>query len=148
MRLAEVTSAEAGWFQEALVPHGDAPRFFEVGDDNKHRSDRTPPNAHGGPRGNLFFEKPGDYGALRLETIIHQAAAWRLHDEFGWPPAHLVIESPDIVGDCKQRLRREALDILLLEEPCNPRQGISLVFADSPPGHLPALVTGCAHWAP
>jgi hypothetical protein len=60
-----------------------------------------------------------DYATLRLETIVHQAAAWRLHDEFGWPLSHLVVESPDVVDEQgRSLLRREALDILLLEEAC------------------------------
>ena len=119
VRLDDVTKREAGWFLDALIPHGDEPQLFTVEDDNKHLSDRIPPNAGGAPRGNVFFEKPGEYGTLRLETIIHQAATWRLHNEFGWPRAHLVVESPDLVDvQGGLLLRREALDVLLLEEPC------------------------------
>jgi hypothetical protein len=80
-RLADVSSREAAWFLEAIALHGDEPPLYRVQDDNKHPSRRIPPNAGGGPRGNVFFEKPGPYGSLRLETIVHQAAAWRLHDE-------------------------------------------------------------------
>lgn len=118
-RLDDVTPHEAVWFLEALAADGTEPPLCSVGEDNKHRSTRTPPNADGGPRGNVFFEKPGDFATLRLETVIHQAAVWRLHAQFGWPLSHLVIESPDIVDDDQALLlRREALDILLLEEPC------------------------------
>jgi len=119
VRLEEVSPREAAWFLEALVPHGDEPPLFMVEDNNKHPSARIPPNAGGLPRGNVFFEKPGDYGALRLETIVHQAATWRLHSEFGWPLSHLIVESPDITDEhWSPLLRREALDVLLLETAC------------------------------
>jgi hypothetical protein len=79
----------------------------------------VPPERNGSPRGNVFFEKSGQRCSLRLETIVHQAATWRLRDEFEWPRSHLIIESPDIVVDGQSPLlRREALDILVLEEPC------------------------------
>ena len=119
VRLEDVTPDEAAWFLEALVPHGGDPPLCEVEDDNKHRSDRTPPNADGAPWGNTFFERTGGHCSLRLETIVDQAAMWRLHDGFGWPRDHLVAESPDVVDDDQTPLLpREALDILLLENAC------------------------------
>jgi hypothetical protein len=118
-RLGEVTPREAEWFLHAVTRHGAEPPLFTIDDANKHRSDRYPPNASGSPRGNVFFEKAGETCSLRLETIVHQAATWRLHTEFGWPRDHLVIESPDVAEeDGKPLLRREALDILVLEDPC------------------------------
>ena len=69
----------------------------------------------GSPRGYLFFEEPG---RLRLETIVGWAAIARLRYEFGWPREHLVSESPTLLEDGHEVLRYEALDTLLLEEPC------------------------------
>ena len=116
--LEGLTPHEAEWFIESLSAHGSEPALFSVEDNNKNPSDRVPPNADGRPRGNVFFERHGDSGYLRLETIIHLAATWRLRDEFKWPLAHLVVESPDVVEDGRTVLRREALDILLLENAC------------------------------
>jgi len=118
-RLDELTPREAEWFLESVTPHGSERALFRVEDDNKHRSHRYPPTKSGEQRGSVFFEKSGEKCSLRLETIVHQAAAWRLHSEFGWPLDYLVVESPDIVaGDQNPPLRREALDILVLESAC------------------------------
>ena len=112
----EVTPREAGYFLASVTANGAEPPLFQVDDERKMRSDRFPPRRDGSPRGYLFFEEPG---RLRLETIVHIAAAARLRDEFGWPREHLVFESPDVVDDGGQRLlHHDALDILLLEEPC------------------------------
>jgi hypothetical protein len=116
VRLADVTQREAEWFMAAVTSTIGAP-LFRIQDDNKHVSDRYPPNASGAPRGNVFFEKSGDKCSLRLETIVHQAATWRLHGEFDWPLSRLIVESPDVVKDGRVVLRREALDILALEAP-------------------------------
>ena len=117
-RLEDVTPREAEWFLEAVIAHESEPPLFRIEDDNKHRSLRDPPNRSGAPKGSVFFEKSGDRCSLRLETIVHQAAVWRLHDEFGWPLDHLVVESPDILDERQAPLlRREALDILVLEAP-------------------------------
>ena len=58
-------------------------------------------------------------GGLRLETIVHYSAMARLQHEFGWPREHLVCESPSLVVDGHEVLHQDALDILLLEEPCS-----------------------------
>jgi hypothetical protein len=113
---AQVTANEAAYFLASVAIRGPEPPLFIVDDDRKVRSDRYPPKADGAPRGFHFFEEPG---RLRLETIVHMAAMARLHDDFGWPREHLIIGSPDVVGqDGSSVLRREALDILLLENAC------------------------------
>jgi hypothetical protein len=113
---SEVTASEAEYFLASVATGGLQSPLFEVDDDRKLRSDRYLPNAGGAPRGGLFFE---EFGRLRLETIVHMAAIARLRDEFGWPRSHLIVESPDVVDeDGRNVLRREALDILLLEKPC------------------------------
>ena len=111
----EVTPSEAAYFLASVTTRGDEPPLLVVDDDRKERSDRYPRLTDGGPRGYLFFEEPG---RLRLETIVGWAAVARLRDEFGWPREHLVCESPTLVKDGQEVLRYEALDILLLEEPC------------------------------
>lgn len=112
----EVTPGEAGYFMASVTANGTEPPLIQVDDERKMRSDRFPPRRDGSPRGYLFFEEPG---RLRLETIVHIAAAARLRDEFGWPREHLVFESPEVVDDGGKRLvHHDALDILLLEEPC------------------------------
>jgi hypothetical protein len=113
--LTLLTSPEATDFVDSVQPGKEEQPLFKVEDDNRHRSDRYPPNAGGGPRRNVFFEEGA---TLRLETIVHQAATWRLNKGFGWPRSHLVIESPDVVDEDGPVLTREALDILALKEPC------------------------------
>ena len=118
--LAEaITAGEAVYFL-ASVGGSDRP-LFVVQDDNKVRSDRYPVVASGDPRGYTFFERSGSsMGGLRLETIVHWSAMARLRDEFRWPREHLVCESPRLVDqDGRQVLHQDALDILLLEEPCS-----------------------------
>jgi len=112
---AEVTSSEAAYFLASVITHGDEPPLLVVDGDSKERSDRYPRLTDGSPRGYLFFESPG---RLRLETIVHWAALARLRNEFGWPREHLVCESPSLLENGREVLRYEALDILLLEEPC------------------------------
>src|SRR6266700_4101313 len=110
----EVTPREAAYFLAAVRANGAEPPLFRVDDERKMRSDRFPPRRDGSPRGYLFFEEPG---RLRLETIVHIAAAARLRDEFGWPREHLVFESQEVVDDSGKRLlHQDALDILLLAE--------------------------------
>ena len=58
----------------------------------------------------MFFEEPG---RLRLETIVHLAAAARLRDDFGWPREHFIFESPEVVDGLSRLLHQDALDILL-----------------------------------
>jgi hypothetical protein len=43
--LEEVTPNEAVWFIAAVNPHDGEPPLFTIADDNKHLSDRYPPNA-------------------------------------------------------------------------------------------------------
>lgn len=112
---AEVTPREATDFLAAVTSHGDEPPLLVVDDDRKERSDRYPRLSDGSPRGSLFFEKPG---RLSPETIVGWAAIARLRYEFGWPREHLVSESPTMLQDGHEVLRYEALDTLLLEEPC------------------------------
>lgn len=112
----EVTRGEATYFLAAVTANGAEPSLFQVDDERKMRSDRFPPRSDGSPRGYHFFEAPG---RLRLETIVHIAAAARLRDRFGWPREHLVFESPDVVdGGGTRLLHQDALDILVLEEAC------------------------------
>jgi hypothetical protein len=111
----EVTPSEAADFLAVVTRHGDEPPLLVVDDDRRERSDRYPPLSDGSPRGSLFFEQPG---RLRLETIVGWAAIARLRYEFGWPREHLVSESPTLLEDGHKVLRYEALDTLLLEEPC------------------------------
>ena len=112
----EVTIEEAAYFMASVTPNGTESPLIQVDDERKMRSDRFPPRRDGSPRGYLFFEEPG---RLRLETIVHIAAAARLRDEFGWPREHLVFESPEVVDDGGKRLlHQDAFDILLLDEPC------------------------------
>jgi len=103
--LDAVTRPEAEWFLEAVIPHRHEPALFTVEDNNKYLSVRYPPNAGDTPRGNVFFEKSpsGNWCVLRLETIVHQGATWRLHDEFRWPLSHLSSSRPMCstpVGTC------------------------------------------------
>lgn len=113
---AEVTPSEARHFLASLAPGGRGPALLQVDDERKMRSDRFPPKRDGSARGYNFFDNPG---RLRLETIVHFAAAARLRDEFGWPDEHLVFESPTVVDYGGSRvLHQDALDILLLEKPC------------------------------
>jgi hypothetical protein len=113
---AEVTAAEARHFLASFAPIGSGPALLQVDDERKMRSGRFPPKRDGSSRGYNFFEHPG---RLRLETIVHFAAAARLRDEFGWPEEHLVLESPIVVDRGGSRvLHQDALDILLLERPC------------------------------
>jgi hypothetical protein len=113
----QVTSREAEWFMASIAPRGAEPPLIEIDDDRFSRSYRTPPRADGLPTVGHFFESPG---RLRLEEIAHMAAMARLRDEFGWPPEHLVCESPTVVGDDGLPvLSGGALDILLLEQPCS-----------------------------
>lgn len=124
----EVTSREAEYFLASVTANASEPPLFQVDDERKMRSDRFPPRRDGSPRGYNFFEEPG---RLRLETIVHIAAAARLRAEFGWPREHLVFESPDVVdGDRTRLLHHDALDILLLEEPC-PQLGSKMTPAAS-----------------
>ena len=119
VRIAELTSREAEWFLASVTPHDDNRPLFKVEDNNNVPSDRCPPNADGTLRRGAFFEKYGSVCILRLETIVHTAATWRLHDEFGWPIEHLIVESPDVVDkDGHKVILREALDILALDRPC------------------------------
>jgi hypothetical protein len=119
VRLDDVTPREAMWFLNSVAAQGHEPPLFIVEDDNKDRCDRCPPNVGGAPRGGVFFERSGDYCTLRLETIVHQAATWRLRSEFGWPRDHLVVESPDVVDAHGRKVaNREWADILALETPC------------------------------
>lgn len=112
---AETTPSEARHFLASLVPSGGRPALVQVDDERKMRSNRFPPKRDGSPRGYNFFEHPG---RLRLETIVHFAAAARLRDEFGWPDDHLVLESPTLVEDDGTKvLHQDAVDILLLEKP-------------------------------
>jgi hypothetical protein len=111
----EVTASEAGYFLASVATEGLERPLFNVDDDRKLRSDRSPPRADGAPRGFFFFEGPG---RVRLETIVHMAAMARLEHNFGWPREHMIFESPDLLKDGRVVLRREALDILLLEAPC------------------------------
>lgn len=114
----DVTPREAQWFLDSVSTDGQDPPLYTVEDDGRVLSPRTPPNVDGGPRGNVFFE---ERGRLRLETIVHMGATARFRDEFGWPSEHLVVESPDVVDDAGRAiLRREALDIVVLEQPCSP----------------------------
>lgn len=114
----EITPSEARDFLAALAPSGSRPALLQVDDGRKMRSDRFPPKRDGSRRAYNFFEHPG---RLRLETIVHFAAAARLRDEFGWPDEQLVFESPTLVDDCGTRvLHQDALDILLLDKP-HPR---------------------------
>jgi hypothetical protein len=119
VRLDEVTPNEAAWFMESVTRHDGEQPLFKIEDNNKVLSFRDPPNVGGGPRGGTFFVKSYGKCSLLLETIVHQAATWRLHSEFRWPREHLIVESP-AVGDTGSPpvLTREALDILALEEPC------------------------------
>jgi hypothetical protein len=112
---AEVTPREAADFLAAVTSHVDEPPLLVVDDDRKERSDRYPRLSDGSPRGYLFFEEPG---RLSSETIVGWAAIARLRYKFGWPREHLVSESPTLLEDGHEVLRYEALDILLLEEPC------------------------------
>jgi hypothetical protein len=119
-----ITPGEAASFLASVAASGSEPPLFVVQDDNKVLSDRCPALGKGGPRGYVFFENSGhSMGGLRLETIVHMAAMARLRDEFGWPREHLVGESPSLVEDGRVVLRYDALDILLLEEPCAEPQG-------------------------
>lgn len=142
--LDELTRPEAEWFLEAVVPHGREPALFTVEDNNKHLSVRHPPNVGGAPKGNVFFEKSlsGNWCALRLETIIHQGATWRLHDEFRWPLSHLIVESPDVFDAGRDVLRREALDILALEKPCEELPSKMKLAAVRPRVGVEAKATG------
>lgn len=112
----EVTATEARYFLAAVAPQGEEPPLLVVDKDRKERSDRYPRLADGSARGYLFFEEPGQ---VRLETIVSWAAMARLQDEFGWPREHIVIESPSLTDEHgRVAVRYEALDILLLEQPC------------------------------
>jgi hypothetical protein len=127
--LAEaITPSEAASFLASVATDaGSEPPLQFVHDNNKVESDRSPILAGGDPRGYVFFEKSGpSMGGLRLETIVHMAAMARLRDEFGWPRERLVCESPSLVEDGRVALTYDALDILLLEEPCA-----------EPPGKMP-----------
>jgi hypothetical protein len=110
-----VTPREAADFLAAVTSHGDEPPLLIVDDDRKERSDRYPRLSDGSPRGSNFFEEPG---RLSPETIVGWAAIARLRSEFGWPREHLVSESPTMLEDGDEVLESEALDTLLLEEPC------------------------------
>lgn len=114
----DVTPGEAELFLAAVGS------WLEIDDDRKKRSDRFPPLQNGSPRGYNFFESRGDKtgrGRIRLESIPHIAAAQRLHAEFGWPLEHTVLESPKVVDSSgEEELNQDALDILLLEESCDP----------------------------
>jgi hypothetical protein len=129
--LAEaITPGEAASFLASVAASGSEPPLFVVQDNNKVRSDRCPAVGKGRPRGYVFFENSGrSMGGLRLETIVHMAAIARLRDEFGWPREHLVCESPSLVEDAREVLRYDALDILLLEEPCAELEGTMTVTA-------------------
>lgn len=131
----EVTPKEAEFFLAAVTANGGEPPLFRVDDERTMRSDRYPPRDDGTPAGYLFFEEPG---RLRLETIVHIAAAARLRDEFGWPRDHLVFGMPEVLYERAElglpglpevvhergehlhllHLQRDALDMLLLEVPC------------------------------
>jgi hypothetical protein len=111
----ELSATEACYFLAAVSARdGEAP-LLVVDEDRHERSDRYPRLADGRVRGYNFFESPG---RLRLETLVHWAAAARLRDEFRWPREHLVLESPAITNDGLVVLKQDALDILLLEQPC------------------------------
>lgn len=110
-----VTQTEARHFLACVAPDGPGSPLLVVDDEGKERSDRCPRLGNESPRGYNFFEAPG---RLRLETVVQWAALSRLRYEFGWPREHLVCESPDLVEGGQRLLRYEALDILLLEEPC------------------------------
>jgi hypothetical protein len=113
---AEVTPSEARHFLASVAPSGNGPALLQVDEERKMRSGRFPPKRDGSPRGYNLFEHPG---RLRLETIVHFAAAARLRDEFEWPEEHLVFESPTVVDRGGNKiLHQDALDILLLERPC------------------------------
>jgi hypothetical protein len=119
LRLEAITGREAEWFLQAGMWHGLEWPLLSVEETNKHRSNRYPPNADGTRRGDVFFFHDG---GVAPETLVRRAAVWRLHDEFGWPREHLVIESPDISDASKddgRRFPRQAVDILLLEKPCS-----------------------------
>jgi len=122
---AEVTASEARYFLASVAGWGDEPPLLVVDDDRRERSDRYPRLGDGSTRGYHFFEAPG---RLRLETIVQWAALARLRYEFGWPREHLVCESPSLVEDGRVVLRYEALDILVLEEPC-PRLAATMPVA-------------------
>lgn len=117
-----MTGDEAQWFLESVTSHGSEPALFTIRDDNKRLSVCLPPNKNGGPKEYTFIMSDG---TLRGETIVEQAATWRLHTEFRWPLDRLIVESPDVPyeGD---RLRREALDILLLEHSSGLRSEMTL----------------------
>jgi hypothetical protein len=109
----EVTPSEARYFLASVT--GPEP-LCTVDDQNRVLSDRYPPRSDGTPRVYRFFEQPG---RLRLETVIDMAAGARLRDEFGWPREHMIFESPRVLDESGQPLLSgEALDLLLLEEPC------------------------------
>jgi hypothetical protein len=120
----ELTATEAEFFLACVNPRADEGPLLVIDDDRKARSDRYPRLTDGSPRGYLFFEEPG---RLRLETLVGWAAMARLHHEFGWPREHLIAESPRFVSQDCTVLQQDAVDTLLLEEPClEPRATMPL----------------------
>ncbi len=114
-----ISSGEAASFLTSVATSGSEPPLLVIHDNNKPQSDRYPAVARGDPRGYVFFEKAEpSMGGLRLETIVHWSTMARLRDEFRWPREHLVCESPSLVAGGREVLHQDALDILLLEDPC------------------------------
>lgn len=111
-----LTPREVTDFLLSMEPYQGEPPLFVINDDGVLPCDRTPPNASGAPKRYRFFEEGG---GVRLETIVEMAALSRLRHEFGWPRAHLIVESPDVlVSESGGMFGRDALDIIALEQPC------------------------------